>query len=218
MGTSTTKQKTTPSWFYFFAKRVFDFFSSFLLFIVLLPLFLLLSLLVLVTNPGPILFKDHRIGKNGKPISVLKFRSMYADAETRPERYLSSEQMKQWREERKVTNDPRITPFGRFLRKSSLDELPQLINIMVGTMSVVGPRPITQKELVDNYSNEEQSILLSARPGLLGYWQVYARNDAKYETGERQKMELEYFQKRSLFFDLKLVFLAIPMMMKHKGK
>jgi lipopolysaccharide/colanic/teichoic acid biosynthesis glycosyltransferase len=214
----SAKKEKSSRIFYLFWKRVFDVCSSFLLFILILPLFLLISLLVFITNPGPIFFKDRRIGKNAKTISVLKFRSMYTDAEANPQRYLSPEQMRQWRDERKVTNDPRITPFGRFLRKSSLDELPQLINIFFGTMSVVGPRPITEDELSRNYSPEERKVLLSAKPGLLGYWQVYARNDAKYETGERQKMELFYFQKRGIFFDLKIIFMAIPSMFKHKGK
>lgn len=203
---------------YFFLKRFFDICSSFFLFIFLLPLLFVLSILVLIANPGPIFFKDHRVGKNGKPISVLKFRSMYTDSETNPERYLSAEQMNQWKKERKVTNDPRITPVGRFLRKSSLDELPQLLNIIAGSMSVVGPRPVTRSELSSNYSEEEINLLLSVRPGLLGYWQVFARNDAKYETGERQKMELLYPEKCSLFFDAKIIFCAIPSLFRHRGK
>jgi lipopolysaccharide/colanic/teichoic acid biosynthesis glycosyltransferase len=207
-----------PGFFYYFLKRIFDFCSALLLFIVLLPLFLILIPVLFLSNPGRVFFKDHRVGKNGKPIFVYKFRTMYSDAETRPEKYFSPVQMKQWKEERKVQNDPRITPVGRFMRKTSLDELPQLLNIIGGSMSVVGPRPITLKELEDNYTEEQRKLLLSAKPGLLGYWQVFARNDAKYETGERQKTELEYFSKRSVFFDLWLILIALPLMLRHKGE
>jgi lipopolysaccharide/colanic/teichoic acid biosynthesis glycosyltransferase len=218
MKNSFKEKKGASSNFYFLIKRLFDFCSSFLLLLVLLPLFLLLSLLVLVTNPGPIFFKDHRVGKNGKPIKVLKFRSMYVDAETNPGKYLSDEQLLQWKTERKIDHDPRITPIGKIIRKTSLDELPQLINIIFGSMSVIGPRPITPSELAKNYSSEQQKILLSVRPGLLGYWQVFARNDAVYETGERQQMELYYFSHLGFALDMSILFRALPSMLKHKAK
>jgi lipopolysaccharide/colanic/teichoic acid biosynthesis glycosyltransferase len=206
-----------PTSFYFFVKRIFDLCSASFLFICLIPLFLVIIPILFISNPGRVFFKDHRVGKNGKGISVYKFRTMYCDAETHPEKYLSAEQMKQWKEERKVPKDPRITPFGRFLRKTSLDEIPQLFNIIGGSMSVVGPRPITTRELEENYSIEQRQILLSTKPGLLGYWQVFARNDAKYETRERQKYELAYFQKQSVLMDLWIILCAIPSMFKHHG-
>lgn len=207
-----------PSPFYFFLKRIFDFCSAFLLFIVLLPLFLVLIPVLFFSNPGSVFFKDHRIGKNGKPISVYKFRTMYSDAETRPEKYFSTDQMKQWKEERKVQDDPRVTPVGHFLRKTSLDELPQLFNIIGGSMSVVGPRPVTLQELEDNYTMEQKKLLLSAKPGLLGYWQVFARNDARYDDGSRQKFELAYFKKQGFLIDLKIIVFALPYMLRHPGK
>jgi lipopolysaccharide/colanic/teichoic acid biosynthesis glycosyltransferase len=117
------------SWGYFFVKRCFDIFNSLLAIIVLFPVLLTSALIVACTSKGPALFKDKRIGKNGKVIKVLKFRSMYIDAEEHPEKYFTPEQLKRWKTERKVDKDPRITKVGRFMRKTSIDELPQLINI-----------------------------------------------------------------------------------------
>lgn len=205
------------SHFYFFIKRLFDVVSATLLFLLILPLFLLLGFLVIATSKGKMFFKDRRVGKGGKDILVLKFRTMYSDSETNPEKYLTPAQLLQWKTERKVKDDPRITPLGRFLRKSSLDELPQLINIIGGSMSVVGPRAVTRVEIEKNYTKEQQQLLLSAIPGLTGYWQVYGRGDANYETGERARMELYYFSKRSLAFDFFLIFATIPAVLKHRG-
>lgn len=202
---------------YFIIKRIFDLLSSSLLLLLISPLFLFLSLLVLITSGTPIFFKDLRVGEDGKDIKVLKFRTMFSDSEIKPEKYLNAEQMQEWKTERKVKNDPRITSLGRFLRKSSLDELPQLINIIFGDMSVVGPRAVTRREIDAYYSSDEQKILLSAIPGLTGYWQVYGRNDVNYENGERKKMELEYFAKRGLCFDFYLIIATVPAVFKHKG-
>lgn len=205
------------SWGYFFVKRCFDIFNSLLALIVLSPLLLLFTILVACTSRGPVFFKDVRVGKKGKPIKVLKFRSMYADAEEHPEKYFSPEQLQRWKMERKVDKDPRITPIGRFIRKTSIDELPQLFNILFGSMSIVGPRPITQCELDEHFSQEQQEILLSARPGLTGYWQVYGRSESDYASGNRVRQNMLYFEKRSLFFDLKLIILTVPAVFKGKG-
>lgn len=205
------------SWFYRFVKRLWDIFFSLILFIITLPIFIIVFLLVLCTSTGKPIYADRRIGKNGKEIKVLKFRSMYKDAETNPMKYLTEEQYQQFLSERKVTNDPRITKVGKIIRKASIDELPQLLNILFGSMSVVGNRPITIQELEANYAEEQIKIFVSARPGLTGWWQVSGRNNVEYYNGERQKLELEYYEKRSLLFDLKILFKTIPAVLKHKG-
>lgn len=201
---------------YNFFKRVFDFFSSFLLILVISPVLLILFIIQIFATKGHPIFPDKRIGKNGKEITVFKFRSMYFDAESNIDKYLTAEQKETWLRERKIDNDPRITKVGHFLRKTSLDELPQLFNILFGTMSVVGPRPISKKEL-ENFTEDELKVLFLARPGLTGYWQVYGRSDVDFESGERQKLELEYFGKRSFWFDFGLIFKTVPAVIRHKG-
>ena len=210
-------RKLKGNWFYYAVKRIFDIFSSFLAIILLSLVLLGVAIAVKCSSKGPAIFADKRVGKNGKQIKVLKFRSMYIDAESNIDKYLSPEQKEIWLRERKLDNDPRITKVGRFIRKTSLDELPQLFNIFIGTMSFVGTRPITRRELEEHFTEEEQKILVSGKPGLTGYWQVYGRGEAEYDTGERQKLELEYFYRRGLFFDLKLLFLTVPAVLKHKG-
>jgi len=202
---------------YLFCKRCFDIFNSFLAIIVLSPLFLLTSLIIKLTSKGPVFFLDKRVGRYGKEIKVIKFRSMYVDAESRLKSYLTPEQYQKWLVDRKLDNDPRITRFGKLIRKTSLDELPQLFNIFAGSMSFVGPRPITRLELDVNYTKEQKLILLSATPGLTGYWQVMGRSDAIYDTGERQRLELAYFYKRGFWYDISLIFRTIPAVLKRKG-
>ncbi len=202
---------------YVCTKRVFDFLSSFLLFLLVSWLLLIFTILVKVTSKGPVLFKDIRVGKNHKIIRVFKFRSMYSDAEEHPEKYLSPEQMEEWRVERKVENDPRITKMGRFLRKTSLDELPQLLNIMAGSLSVIGPRPLSEREMNEHFTKEEQDKYVAATPGLIGNWAVHGRSAVTFASGERQRLELEYIDKRSLWFDTKLLFGVIPAVLRREG-
>lgn len=212
--------KITPrkvGFFYFFSKYTFDFLASLISIIILLPAFIIIGIIVKCSSKGPIFFVDKRVGKNEKMIGVLKFRTMYVDAETNIEKYLSPEQIKAWKEERKLENDPRITKIGNFLRKSSLDELPQLFNILVGQMSIVGPRPISKREYDAYYNDEEKKILSTARPGLTGYWQVYGRNEVDYASGERSKLTMEYFKKRSLLLDLKIIFKTFAVVISGKG-
>ena len=212
--------KITPrkvGFLYFFSKYTFDFLVSLISIIILLPAFIIIGIIVKCSSKGPIFFVDKRVGKNEKMISVLKFRTMYVDAETNIEKYLSPEQIKAWKEERKLENDPRITKIGNFLRKSSLDELPQLFNILVGQMSIVGPRPISKREYDAYYNDEEKKILSTARPGLTGYWQVYGRNEVDYASGERSKLTMEYFKKRSLLLDLKIIFKTFAVVISGKG-
>ena len=202
---------------YYFFKRFFDIFLSFLGILLLSWLLLIIVIIQLFATKGHPIFADPRMGKNKKYIKVLKFRSMVYDAETNIDKYLTPEQKEIWIKERKLDNDPRITKFGNFLRKTSLDELPQLFNILFGSMSIVGPRPMSEREIQNEFAEEERNVVLSARPGLTGYWQVYGRSDVDFKSGERQKLELEYFSKRGFWFDAGLMFKTIPSVLKRKG-
>lgn len=202
---------------YRFCKRTFDIFFSLFFILLLSPLLIILLLLVAISARGNPFFVDMRVGYKHKPIGVLKFRSMYADAESNIDKYLTPEQKKKWVEERKIDDDPRITPVGKLLRRTSLDELPQLFNIFIGNMTLVGPRPITERELKMHFTEEEQQILLSARPGLIGYWAVMGRSNVTYANHERQTLELDYFKLRSFWFDISLIFRVIPAVLKGKG-
>ncbi len=209
--------RTKDKKFYRFVKRIFDIIVSALSILILSPVLLLVSLLVKLSSKGPVLFKDQRIGLHGLPITVYKFRTMYIDAEEHIEKYLTPEQIKTWLKDRKLDNDPRITKIGRILRKTSLDELPQLFNILLGSLSIVGPRPITRHEMKENYTHYQMRVLLSVKPGLTGVWAVYGRSNCTYESGERQLKELSYIDKKSVGYDLKLIFMTIPAVLKHEG-
>lgn len=184
-----------------FIKRSFDIISSGLGLIILSPLFLLLIVCVKLGSKGPAFYGHKRIGKNGKEFKVWKFRSMVVDQ--RPlEEILTPEQLEEWKRDFKITNDPRVTKVGKILRKTSLDELPQLWNIFIGQMSVVGWRPILTEEL-ERYTKEERELLLKVRPGLTGYWASHGRSNTSYE--DRIKMELYYPYKRSLWLDIRIL-------------
>lgn len=181
------------------------------------PILLLTSLIIKCTSRGPVIFKDRRLGLGGKEFNVYKFRTMYLDAESNIDNYLTGAEKRIWNIERKFDNDPRITKIGKILRKSSLDELPQLFNILVGNMSFVGPRPITKNEIDSHFTYHEQDMLFSCKPGLTGYWQVYGRSNVDFASGERQKLELKYYNKRSFLLDVKLFLLTIPSVIMQKG-
>lgn len=184
-----------------FIKRSFDIISSGLGLIILSPLFLILIICVKLGSKGPAFYGHKRIGKNGKEFKVWKFRSMVVDQ--RPlEEILTPEQLEEWKRDFKITNDPRVTKVGKILRKTSLDELPQLWNIFIGQMSVVGWRPILTEEL-ERYTKEERELLLKVRPGLTGYWASHGRSNTSYE--DRIKMELYYPYKRSLWLDIRIL-------------
>lgn len=194
---------------YAFFKRVFDICASLLAIIVFSLLMLIVAILVRISSKGPALYVDKRIGKGGKEIGVLKFRTMYKDANENIENYLSEEELNEYHAEHKLDKDPRITKIGKFLRRSSIDELPQLFNIFVGNMSVIGPRAVTKEELEDNYTARQIDALLSVKPGLSGNWGAYGRGTATYYNGKRQKLELEYLAKRSFIYDIKLIIVTV---------
>lgn len=213
---------------YDFFKRAFDIVSSLAATIILIIPVLVISVMIVMKDGCSPIYKHKRVGKNGKMINVYKFRSMKKNAD-RLEEMLTPEQLAEYKKEYKIVDDPRLIGykkrgdgvrcFGAKLRRLSLDELPQIIvNILIlGNMSVVGPRPILEDELSGNYTPEEQKLLLSVKPGLTGYWQAYERNNVGYENGKRQKMELYYAQNRSFLFDMKIIVKTVFAVLKKSG-
>ena len=197
---------------YYKAKRVLDIVISAIGLVVLFLPLVLIALLVRLESPGPAIFVHNRIGKNGKRLPLLKFRSMYVNAEDVLDK-LSPEQKAEWEENFKLEDDPRITRLGKFLRKSSLDELPQLINILNGDLSIVGPRPVVTEELERYRENKEK--FLSVTPGLTGYWQAYARSSCSYE--QRLEMELHYVENANFWWDIKIMFATVGTVLRGKG-
>ncbi len=193
-------------------KRTVDIIGSLLGLILLLPIFLILSIVVKADSPGPIFFAHKRLGYNGDLIRIYKFRTMVINAEELLNN-LSPEQKEEFAKNFKLENDPRITKVGNFLRKSSLDELPQLLNILKGELSIVGPRPIVEKEL-KNYGIYGEK-LLSVKPGLTGNWQANGRSDTTYE--ERVEMDMQYIDNRSIFMDIKIIFKTFSAVIKKQG-
>ena len=188
---------------YHVVKRVFDLcFSAVATALCLVPGAIICAAIVIDSPGASPIFAQKRVGQNGKPLYMYKFRSMYADAHSHPERYLSPEQMQQWLREQKVDNDPRVTHVGRFLRKTSLDELPQFLNVLKGELSVIGPRPVTEEETYEY--GTARDLVLSIKPGITGWWQVCARNEATWESGDRQALEVFYARHASLPLDLRI--------------
>ena len=197
---------------YKIVKRISDAILAILGLILLLPIFILIGLAIKIESKGPVFFKHTRIGKNGKIIKIYKFRSMVNNAEQLIQKF-TPEQMKEYKENYKLTNDPRITRIGNFLRKTSLDELPQLINIIKGELSIIGPRPVVRDELEKYGVNAEK--FLSVTPGLTGYWAANGRSDTTYE--QRMEMELFYVDNLSLKLDIQVFFKTILSVIKRKG-
>ena len=198
--------------FYSFIKRFADIILSLLVIIIFSWLFIILWLLVKCTSRGPAFYGHLRIGKNGKKFKVWKFRSMKID--NRPlEEIFTKEQMEEYKRDFKVTNDPRITKVGKFLRKTSLDELPQFWNVFIGQMSFVGFRPIIDDEYEKYGENKE--LLTKLKPGITGYWASHGRSLTTYE--ERMKMELYYSVKYSFWLDIRIVYHTFISVLKSEG-
>ena len=193
-------------------KRLFDIIVSFLGLLILSPLFLLLTILIKCDSKGPVFFIQKRVGRNGKKFGIFKFRTMRINAEELIASF-TPEQLKEWKENFKLKNDPRITRVGKFLRNTSLDELPQLINIFIGNMSLVGPRPIVEEEL--EWYGEKKNVLLSVRPGLTGWWATNGRSEVSYP--ERCEYELYYVYNCSLLLDIKILFKTFSAVFSRKG-
>ena len=187
---------------YLTVKRTSDVIVSLVALVALSPLMALTAVLVRLDSKGPAFYKHKRIGKNGEYIYLYKFRSMYTDSEERLKEMLKDPVIKEeWENNFKLDNDPRITKIGKFLRKTSLDELPQLINIIKGDMSIVGPRPVIESEL-EKYGAAKK-YFLSVTPGLTGWWAVNGRSATTYE--ERKRLELYYISNRNIKLDMKII-------------
>lgn len=213
----TKKEKTNKKVLYKFTKRIIDIIGSIIGILILVPTTLIIYLArkVLKEDKGPLFYEQLRYGKNGKVFRLYKFRSMCIGADKKLKEYLENndEAREEFEKTHKLQNDPRITKIGNFLRKSSLDELPQMINILKGDMSFVGPRPVVEKEVEEYGTNKDK--FLSVRPGLTGYWQVNGRSNTTYE--ERMKMELYYVDNCSLWLDIKIFFKTFITVFKKEG-
>ena len=196
-------------------KFAFDWLTTLIGTVLISPIFLLISLWVYLDSPGPVIFQHRRVGKDGKEFNCYKFRSMCMDADAKLKDLLAKDPKAktEWDKDFKLKNDPRITKSGAFLRKSSLDELPQIFNVLKGEMSLVGPRPIVQEE-VPRYGKFISDYYL-VRPGITGLWQTSGRNDTGY--GERVQMDSWYVRNWNLWFDIVLLWRTIKVVLGGKG-
>ena len=196
------------------SKRVFDIVFSIFCLIAFAPVFLILYILV-TRDGGPAFYGHERIGRNGEKFKCLKFRSMAINSQELLQKLLDKDPdiRLEWETTFKLKNDPRVTKIGNFLRKTSLDELPQLINILKGEMSTVGPRPVTADELP--MYDQFLSYYLASRPGLTGLWQVSGRNDVDYDT--RVQMDTAYVKNWSFFQDIIIILKTIIVVLKKDG-
>jgi Undecaprenyl-phosphate galactose phosphotransferase WbaP len=196
-------------------KRVIDLASVIIGGILISPFLLLISLFIKITSSGPVLYKQKRLGKNGKHFFTYKFRSMTDNAERQLQNLIDKDAglKTEWEQNHKLRNDPRITGIGRLLRRTSLDELPQLINILKGEMSLVGPRPIVDEEVIKY--GEDYNRVFSNKPGLTGLWQVSGRSNAKYH--DRIVYDTYYLQNWSIWLDLWIIYKTIGVIVSGKG-
>ncbi len=212
---SVKKKKKTGSPFYRAVKRILDFFFSVVILAAFSPLFILFYIIIFLTDFHDPIFTQTRVGKDGRKFRLVKFRTMKHDAENFT-KYFTEEQMKQYKSEYKLESDPRITPIGRFLRRFSIDELPQFLNVIAGSMSIIGPRPLTEKETY--FFEEDRDELLSVRPGITGLWQVSGRNALTYDSGDRQRCEMTYVRNFGFRMDCKVFFKTFGEIFSGSGK
>ena len=203
---------TRGTTFYLIVKRTIDILGALIGLVLLSPIFLIVAIAIKLDSKGPIIFGHNRKGLHGKDIKVYKFRTMYENSQEIFNNF-TKEQKEEFYKNFKLENDPRVTKIGDFLRRTSIDELPQLINILNGSMSIVGPRPIVQKEidLYGDYANK----LFSVVPGLTGYWQANGRSDTTYE--ERIKMDMYYIDNRGFWLDFKIIIKTFGSVLKGEG-
>ena len=196
-------------------KLVFDWVCAGVILVALCPVLLMIAACIWARDPGPILFAHRRIGKGGRPFSCLKFRTMVVDAQPILVRHLAEnpDAAQEWSETQKLRDDPRVTQLGATLRRTSLDELPQLINILKGEMSLVGPRPIVMDE-VAHYGTVIRDYI-SVRPGLTGLWQVSGRSDTGYR--DRVSLDQKYVRQRTFWGDLGILVRTVKVVLRGKG-
>lgn len=223
-----TKATKKNNLLYILSKRTFDFVSSLIVSIIIIIPVAVIALIIFIKDPGNPFYFQERIGCSGQPFKIMKFRSMKKNADNL-EKFLTPEQLEEYKREYKLDDDPRLIGyrkpgdgkkcFGAKLRQWSVDELPQIIyNIcLLGNMSVVGPRPVLSEEISANYTEYEEAELLSVKPGLTGYWQAYARNNAGYEDHKRQDMELYYVRNCSVGLDMRIIFKTVESVVYKKG-
>ena len=199
---------------YNFTKRVFDIIFGLIGIIVIIPLSIIIKFLFLCTrDTGKIMYRQRRVGKGGKIIKIFKYRTMVEDADEQLEELLKDERYKaEWEEIQKINDDPRITKIGKLLRMTSLDELPQCINVLMGDMSLVGPRPLVEGELEQHGGTE---LYWKVKPGITGWWATHGRSDTDY--AERLELEYYYIRNQSLKLDLICIFRTIGVVLKQKG-
>lgn len=200
----------------YFGKRWVDVVFTLVIFLAVWPVFICISGVIYIRDGGPIIYQHTRIGRNGRPFACLKFRTMVKDSDRILQQLLASDPAarEEWDSARKLRDDPRIIPgIGNFLRKTSLDELPQLLNILRGEMSFVGPRPVTASEL-EHYGPAVDAYL-SVRPGLTGPWQVSGRSDTTY--ADRVRFDVAYASENSMLKDLAIMAMTIPAVILRRG-
>ena len=197
---------------YSIIKKIMDLILSLIGLILLIPVFLILAILVKLDSKGPVFYAHTRKGKNRSDIKIYKFRTMYSNSDEIFDSF-SDEQKEEYYKNFKLDNDPRVTKIGDFLRRTSLDEIPQLINVLKGDLSLVGPRPIVEKEICKYGQYADK--LFSVIPGITGYWQANGRSDTSYD--ERVKMDMYYIDNKSILLDIKIMFKTVISVIKKEG-
>ena len=197
--------------FYEIIKRLIDIVCSFVGILALSPLFIVIAIIIKLTSKGPVFFSQKRVGKYGREFNMYKFRSMVVNAEELKEKLVAQNEMSG--PMFKMKDDPRVTKVGKFIRKTSLDELPQLWNVLKGDMSLVGPRPSLPKEVAQ--FDEWMHKRLDVKPGLTCYWQVSGRNNIDFE--DWMKLDVKYVEERNLWIDIKLIFKTVGVLFGDKN-
>jgi undecaprenyl-phosphate galactose phosphotransferase len=200
----------------YFIKKLFDYAVGLLLFCLLIIPIMLISALIRITSPGPAIYKQNRIGKNCKPFLCYKFRTMYKDADRRLKTILETDlnARAEWEHCWKLKNDPRVTKIGDFLRKTSLDEIPQIFNVLKGQMSLIGPRPVTQDEIV-KYYKDSADLCFCVLPGITGLWQVSGRSNTSYD--HRVSLDSWYVRNWNLWLDIVILMKTVYVVLKKEG-